>query len=130
MKKQTIYQALIVFLCSILVVLSSCTTTDSKATVKAKDTTTVVTNDINIDLPLSFETVEVGNNIYVSKITNNDKGKTIHLRYIGNNKILNSHYNIPTNTFSVIYTENSDTSALDFLHPMELDSLIFLLNNQ
>ncbi len=46
------------------------------------------------------------------------------------NKIIKSYYNIPTNSFSVIYTQDKDTFALDYLHPIELDSLINELNKQ
>jgi predicted secreted acid phosphatase len=45
------------------------------------------------------------------------------------NKIINTDYNVQTNTISVIYIQNADTMALDFLHPIELDSLIFDLNH-
>lgn len=65
---------------------------------------------------------------YTSK--NNDCITTqIKTSYL-NNKIIQSNYNINTNMYSVIYIENNDTLALDYIYPIELDSLINDLNNQ
>lgn len=45
------------------------------------------------------------------------------------NRIVLSNYDIRNNLYSVIYIQNNDTLALDYLHPLELDSLINELNS-
>jgi hypothetical protein len=53
--------------------------------------------------------------------------KTITLSRTSNNKVLTSRFN--GKEFNVIYTQDTDTVALDQITPTELDSLLNKLNN-
>lgn len=64
-----------------------------------------------------------------NRLSKNNSSNQPLIISINPNRIVLSNYDIRNNLYSVIYIQNNDTLALDYLYPIELDSLINELNS-